>query len=97
VKQARPLHNMPTKAMVTRLTRNPIDGINIDGKRLEFGARSNSFEVSDPGMAEAIEAQHGPKATGEVVVARHQTRDPGHRYFFGSMPEMPWKRKDKPQ
>lgn len=79
--------------MVVRLTQREIAGVRVDGKEMDFGAKTNAFEVRDPGLAAEIEARYGPKATGDVVVARHPVnREPGHRYTF-TVPEMPWKRK----
>jgi hypothetical protein len=80
------------KTMVTRLTTRKIAGVEVDGKELAFGERTNSFEVTDPGLAAEINDRYGPKATGDVVVAPHSVSDPGHRYTF-TVPEMPWKRK----
>lgn len=85
---------MPKKNMVVRLTQRKIAGLDIDGKELAFGKKTNAFEVVDDGMAREIEARYGPKATGEVVVAPHDYNpEPGHRYSF-QVPDLPWKRKN---
>ena len=82
---------MAKKYMVTRLTRRKIDSIQVDGKTLDLGKKTNSCEVNDPGLAREIEARLGPKGTGDVVVAAHEVTDPGHRRTF-SVPALPWKK-----
>lgn len=59
-----------------------------------FGEKTNAFQVSDHKLAAEIEAEHD----GDVVVIEsHAPAERGHTYFFGQMPEMPWKKgKDKP-
>lgn len=83
---------MVDKYMVIKSTRRDIAGLSIEGKDMTFGKKTHAFEVNDSGLAREIEAQHGPKATGDVVVMPHVIqREPGHRYTF-TVPELPWKR-----
>ncbi len=58
---------------------------------MPFG-RDGAFRVRDSGIAEEIKTKYG----GDVVVSKIRypdVHDRGHRYFFGMIPEMPWKRK----
>jgi hypothetical protein len=77
---------------VIKATTRDLPSINVDGKEMQFG-REGAFRVSDPGVAAAIRQTYAQR--GDVTVTRvrypHQS-DRGHRYFFGSMPEMPWKK-----
>lgn len=66
--------------------------MDIAGKQMLFGKKTNSFEVSDPGIASEIEAAHGGKLADVVVTPHHVPAERGHTYFFGQMPEMPWKK-----
>lgn len=84
---------MPTKYMVTKATpRKDVVGLDIAGKQMLFGEKTNSFEVSDAGVAKEIEAAHGGKRSDVVVTPHHVPAERGHKYFFGQMPEMPWKK-----
>jgi hypothetical protein len=88
---------MADKFMVVKATQREISGIQIGDKQMTFGGKTNAFEVNDAGLAREIEARHGAKVSGDVVVVPHKVeREPGHRYTF-TVPEMPWKRKDKSQ
>ena len=85
-----------SKYMVLRATPRKIAGLEIAGKPMSFGGQTNAFVVSDPGIAREIEAQHGPKAGGDVVIIKHDApREAGHNYSF-SVPALPW-HKEKPQ
>lgn len=82
-------------AMVLKATkRENVAGVEMGGREMRFGKKSNAFTVSDMGLAREIEAEHGARETGEVVVIRQPVREPGHRYTF-SVPELPWKKGKK--
>lgn len=87
-------HTKPTETYeIIKATQRPLDGINIDGREMRFN-QSGAFRVKDRGVAMAI----GQKHRGEVTVtkiAAPAPADRGHKYFFGAMPEMPWKRKER--
>ena len=86
---------MKRQYMVVKATQRDVSGITVDGKPMQFGKKTNAFEVNDPGVAHEIEAEHGIKATGEVVVVPHFTdSEPGHHYSF-LVPDLPWKRKQE--
>src|SRR3970040_20895 len=76
---------------VIRATRRDLPGIDVDGKQMKFG-KDGAFRVNDEGVAAAIREEYARK--GDVTVTR--IRYPGaadrrHYYFFGQLPEMPWK------
>lgn len=82
-------------------TTRPQDVV-VDGKPLKFGTKTGAATVKDPGLAREIEAAYGKdgqKVPGSVVVVPRQTLGScgtdGHRSFWGSMPEMPWKRRER--
>lgn len=75
--------------MVVRTTSRKLPGIQAGGRFLQFGKKTNAFEVNDPGLAREIE-QANPHDV--IVTPHHYNSEPGHRYFF-TVPEMPWKRK----
>ena len=82
---------MTKKYMVVK-TNPSANGIQLDNKAMVFGEKTNAFEVNDPGLAREIEAQHGFKGQDVVVFPHDVDTEPGHRYTFGQMPEMPWKK-----
>lgn len=80
---------------VIKSTTRPLDSLDVDGQQMSFG-RDNAFRVSDPGVADAIRQTYAKR--GDVTVTRIRypsVHDRGHRYHFGSWPEMPWKRKEQ--
>ncbi len=81
------------KYQVIKATKKPIKSVEAAGVNLPFG-RQGGFEVSDRAIAEEIEARHGGKG-GDVVVIPREHHEPGHRYFWGAWPEMPWKKGKK--
>ena len=79
------------KYQVIKATTKPIRAVEADGKTMAFGTQGG-FEVSDAGIAAEIDAKHGGKGGDVVVIPDLSNREHGHKYFFGQMPEMPWKR-----
>ena len=76
---------------VIRATRRDLPSIDVDGKQMRFG-EDGAFRVNDEGVAAAIREEYARK--GDVTVTRIRypgAADRGHRYFFGQLPEMPWK------
>ena len=79
------------KWMVVKATTDPsFKEVPTEKGNLKFG-KDNAFTVSDPGLANEIRESVGPDAT-VTRVNNPKPSDRGHRYFFGQMPEMPWKR-----
>jgi len=83
------------KFLVMNAEKSKKEGLWIgDGKNrkfLKFSPKGRMF-IKDEGIAREIQKKH----PHELVVARvrdSKPADKGHNYFFGSMPEMPWKRK----
>lgn len=71
-------------------TKKPVESVEVGGNAYKFG-RDGWLRVSDEGVANAIRQKYGPEMT--VTRMRHPSpADRGHRYHFGQMPEMPWKR-----
>jgi hypothetical protein len=78
--------------MVVKATTDPtVQGVATAKGNLRFG-KDGAFKVSDPGLANEIRETVGMNATVSRV-SKVKAADRGHRYFFGSLPEMPWKRK----
>lgn len=76
------------------------DTLEVDGKQYQFRgdptAGGGMMRVKDRGLAFAIRDKYGRGRAPGVTVTRVKypaVADRGHKYFFGSMPEMPWKRK----
>lgn len=82
--------------VVMNATQRKMDGVEVGGRELKFGTEGR-LTVGDPGVASEIRQRYGK----DVTVTRYRANsaaDVGHRYHFGQMPEMPWKRKkDEPQ
>lgn len=83
-------------AMVLKATkREDVTGVQMDkDKPMHFGQKSGAFTTTDMGLAREIEAEHGARQTGEVVVIRQPKLEAGHRYTF-TVPALPWKRKEQ--
>lgn len=73
--------------------------IKIDNHTIELNGHGNY--IKDDGLAREIDARygkHGGVSPKDFVVVKTPVRTPGsHNYFFGSMPEMPWKKKKEEQ
>lgn len=83
---------MADQYMIIKSTQKKIEGVQAAGQDMVFGKKTHAFEVKDAGIAHDIEAQYGPRGTGDVVVIKHFVdRDPGHKRTF-TVPELPWKR-----
>ena len=79
---------------VIRATRRPLESVDVDGKQMKFG-KDGAFRVNDEGVAAAIREEYARK--GDVTVTRIRypgAADRGHYYFFGQLPEMPWKKEN---
>mgnify|MGYP005828116105 CR=1 FL=1 len=82
-------------AIVLKATkRADVAGVEMEGRKMPFGTKSNAFTINDMGLAREIEAEHGARETGEVVVIRQPKLEAGHHYTF-QVPELPWKRKER--
>lgn len=69
--------------------------IKIDNHTIELNGHGNF--IKDDGLAREIDARYGKNGgvtPKDYVVVKTPVKKPGvHNYFFGQMPEMPWKRK----
>lgn len=68
--------------------------LEVDGKNYKFRG-NNMMRVKDRGLAFSIRDKYGKGKNPDIIVNRvnyPDHRDRGHRFFFGQMPEMPWKR-----
>lgn len=85
-------HTKPTEAYeVIRATQRPLESVEVGGKTLKF--RGNGMmRIKDRGLAMAVREKLGKEVT-VTKVNYPSAHDQGHRYFFGSLPEMPWKKK----
>jgi hypothetical protein len=86
---------------VVKASQRKFDTVLARGKQMKFGKNGGMF-VYDKGLAKEIDEKFGTKrgATHDVVVSevnneRDAIHDPGHKYFFGSMPALPWHKYDK--
>lgn len=78
--------------MVVKATQDPnFKAVPTAKGNLKFG-KDGAFKVNDPGLANEIRETVGPDAV-VTRMSNVKPADRGHRYFFGMMPEMPWKRK----
>jgi hypothetical protein len=86
---------------VVRASQKKFDAILGGNRKLTFG-KSGGLLTHDKVLAKEIDDKFGYTKTGshDVVVTEvkddHDAiHDPGHKYFFGSMPALPWHKYDK--
>ena len=78
--------------VVINADEKPKTSIKVEGKEFNFN-KDGYFKIpGDPGLAQTIRQQVGKSATVKRVRA-DSAADRGHKYHFGQLPEMPWKRK----
>lgn len=78
--------------VVINADEKPKTGIEVEGKTFNFN-KDGYFKIpGDPGLAQTIRQQVGKSAT-VTRVRKPDAADSGHKYHFGQLPEMPWKRK----
>ena len=81
--------------VVQDATRDHADGVQTSKGRLDFD-KNGRLLVKDPGLANEIRTSEAGKRDVTVTRVRWQdSHERGHRYHFGQMPEMPWKRKER--
>lgn len=80
------------KFIVLDATRNHMDGLQTAKGYLKF--QQGRMSVKDEGLAREIQKMY-PRDVTVTRVRRPHKADRGHKYFFGQMPEMPWKRKEE--
>lgn len=70
--------------------RTDIDGINVDGKQMDFG-RSGAFTLDDPAVARDIQQSYGQDGPRDVIVVDTDDvkKEPGHTYQF-QFKGLPW-------
>jgi hypothetical protein len=67
------------------------DGVQTSKGFLEFNKQERCI-INDEALAREVQQQYPTVAVSRVRYPG--AADKGHRYFFGSWPEMPWKRKE---
>jgi hypothetical protein len=67
------------------------ESVKTDRGELKFDEYGR-FMVKDEALARRIQEEY-PREVAVTRVRYPSPADRGHRYFFGQMPEMPWKRK----
>jgi len=75
------------KFYVRNSTKRKFDKITANGKEMKFSDKGRML-IKDEKLAREIQAEY----PFELAVTRMRQED-GRQTFFGSMPEMPWKRK----
>src|SRR3989304_6250460 len=75
-------------------TRRDLPSIDVDGKQRKFG-RDGAAPVNEEGGDAGIRGEYARKAYVTVTRIRYPgAADRGHYYFFGQLPEMPWKKEN---
>ena len=70
------------------------NAIEVDGKVLKLGKRTDAFTTHDKGLAEEINARYGWKGgAGPLIMNTVDSENPNRRVKFFRMPLAPWKRK----
>jgi hypothetical protein len=80
---------------VIKATKDPIDGLDVDGKYMKFG-KYGGFVVHDPGEAQYIEdafGSHSKTGSGDVVVCEVDNAGKQYPRRVFSI-NAPWKDKD---
>ena len=75
------------KFYVRSATRRKYDKLTVDGRDLPFN-NNGQMLIKDEGLARNIQTEY----PDDLAVTRLRSDEAGHSYFFGSMPEMPWKK-----
>ena len=70
--------------------RKDFKGVRAAGKDMLFN-REGRFFVKDEAVAAEIRRDH-PHQLSVTRVSSYHPSDRGHKYFFGQMPELPWKK-----
>ncbi len=79
--------------VVINAEEKPKAGLKVEGKQYTFNDQGYFKIPGDPALAQDIRQQVGKSAT-VTRVRKPDAADSGHKYHFGQMPEMPWKRKN---
>ena len=83
------------KYIVQDATRDRLAGVQTSKGQLDFD-RNGRLLVNDPTLANEIRTSEAGKRDVTVTRVRWQdSHERGHRYHFGQMPELPWKRKER--
>src|SRR3990167_382244 len=76
--------------MVIKSSKDPAkNGVELDGQDMRFG-KKGAFKITGHARANALRQKYHP--TDIVVTRMRHSVEQNHRYFFGQMPEMPWKK-----
>lgn len=78
--------------VVINAEQNGAQGVTIGNKEYQFNDQGYFKIGDDPALAQDIRQTVGRSAT-VTRVRTPDAADRGHKYHFGQMPEMPWKRR----
>ena len=82
------------KWIVHNATRNKdFKGVWAADKAMPFN-HEGRFSITDGGVASEIREEYGRDVTVTRMHNPHRS-DRGHVYFFGQLPEMPWKKEQE--
>lgn len=87
----------PTMYEFIKARKEPFNAIEVDGKILKMGKKTNAFTTHDKGLAEAINARYGwgqRGSTNGLIMNRVDTEHKDRRVKLFSVPKMPWKKED---
>jgi len=78
-----------------KASRQDFNGVELDGKVIQLGKKTNAFVTHDAGLAEAINCRYGYArgASRDLIMNTIDSENPNRRVRFFVMPEMPWRRK----
>lgn len=85
----------PTMFEFLKARKEPFNAIEVDGKVLKMGKKTNAFTTHDPVLAEQINARYGwgqPGSTNGLIMNRVDTERKDRRVKLFTMPAMPWKK-----
>jgi len=78
-----------------KASRQDFNGVELDGKVIQLGKKTNAFVTHDAGLAEAINCRYGYArgASRDLIMNTVDTEKPNRRVRLFAMPLAPWKRK----
>lgn len=70
------------------------NAVEVDGKVLKMGKRTNAFTTHDKALADQINARYGWQkgASGDLIMNTVDTERPERRSKLFVMPALPWKK-----
>ncbi len=91
---------MPTSSAQPKMyefvkaSQRKFNGVEVDGKVLMLGKKTDAFTTHDKALADEINARYGWKrgASGDLMMNTVDSEKPERRSKIFVMPELPWKR-----